>query len=449
MDNKQVITRFAPSPTGMLHVGNARTALVNYLYSKKYSGKFILRIDDTDLERSREEYKQKIIEDLTWLGIEWDEIFYQSKRLDKYEVAKNALIQSGRLYPCYENESELEIKRKLLLSSGKPPIYDRAALKLTIDDIARYESEGRRPHYRFLVEDVPIEWDDMVKGKVHYEGRHLSDPVLVRENGSMTYMLCSCLDDAEFNISHIIRGEDHVSNTAIQMQLFEALGFKAPNFGHLSLVKSAEDKISKRKGGFEIEALRDEKFLDPMSINNFFAFIGSSLPVGTFSDMNLLAKNFDISKFSNSPTTYIPEDLLRLNHKIVTHLTYEEASKKLDLFGVRGIDENFWNSVKGNIDTIHDVISWWNICANEPEKQKIEQKDVLRSAIDTFPKGEFTTDSWKDWTGKISAATGKKGKELFMPLRLALTGISHGPEMAKLLPLIGKENSIKRLEKAL
>lgn len=446
---KNIITRFAPSPTGMLHVGNARTALINFLYSKKHSGKFLLRIDDTDKARSTEEYKNKIIEDLKWLGFEWDDIFYQSSRLDKYEEAKNKLIEKGRLYPCYETEAELDIKRKLLLKSGKPPIYDRAALKLTEEQKQKYESEGRKPHYRFLVEDKPIIWNDMVKGKVHYEGKNLSDPVLVREDGSMTYMICSCLDDAEYNISHIIRGEDHVSNTAIQLQLFEAMDYEAPEFGHLSLVKSTEDKISKRKGGFEISSLREEKGLEPMSINNFFAFIGSALPVGMFSSMDKLSEEFDISKFSNSPTTYMPEELSRLNHKIVSHMSFSEIEDHLKQLGGEKIDENFWLSVRGNIDIASDAVNWWNICHEKPKLQEKADQAVIKSAIENFPESEFTDSSWKAWTSSIAEDTGNKGKALFMPLRLALTGMNHGPEMAKLLPLIGREESLARLQSAL
>lgn len=446
---QNIITRFAPSPTGMLHVGNARTALVNYLYSKKYSGKFLLRIDDTDKLRSTNEYKEKIIEDLTWLGFEWDDIFYQSDRLAKYEEAKNKLIESGRLYPCFETEAELDIKRKLQLSSGKPPIYDRASLNLSDTEKAKYESEGRKPHYRFLIEDKSIEWNDMVKGQIHYEGKNLSDPVLVRADRSMTYMLCSCLDDSEYNISHIIRGEDHVSNTAIQLQLFEAMGYPVPSFGHLSLVKSAEDKISKRKGGFEIASLRDEEGLEPMSINNFFAFIGSALPIGTFKNIEEIAENFDISKFSNSPTTYMPEELLRLNHKIVSQMSFSDIKPHLNEIGGNSIDENFWLAVKGNIDKASDAVNWWKICHEKPVPPSGIDKIIIKSAINNLPEEEFTDESWKAWTKAISEETGAKGRDLFMPLRLALTGMDHGPEMAKLLPLINRAQALARLESAL
>ena len=268
---KKIITRFAPSPTGFLHVGNSRTALINWLYARKNHGKFILRIDDTDLTRSTEEYKNAIIRDLKWLGLEWDESFNQNSRLDYYKKAKKILLESGRLYACYETQEELAIKRKLQLSRGLPPIYDRASLKLTKEQIDNYEQSGRKPHYRFLIQDSEIKWQDMVKGVISYQGSNLSDPIIIRADGTMTYMLCSTIDDIDYEISHIIRGEDHVSNTAIQIQMFEAFGAEIPLFGHLSLVKTKDDKISKREGGFEISALRDKENLEAMAINSFFS----------------------------------------------------------------------------------------------------------------------------------------------------------------------------------
>jgi len=297
---KKVITRFAPSPTGFLHIGNARTALINWLYARKYNGKFILRIDDTDITRSTEEYKNAIIRDLKWLGLEWDESFNQNSRLNNYLIAKEKLLHSGRLYPCYETPEELAIKRKLQLSRGLPPIYDRASLKLTQDQIAAYEKMGRKPHYRFMVQDSEIKWHDMVKGIINYQGSNLSDPIIIRGDGTMTYMLCSTIDDIDYKISHIIRGEDHVSNTAIQIQMFEAFGTKAPDFGHLSLVKAKDDKISKREGGFDIANLRDNKGLEAMAINSFFALVGSSNNVVPNYNLQQLLDKFDISTYSIS-----------------------------------------------------------------------------------------------------------------------------------------------------
>jgi glutamyl-tRNA synthetase len=444
---KQIITRFAPSPTGKLHVGNTRTALINFLYAKKHGGKFILRIDDTDLVRSTNEFKDAIVSDLKWLKLNWDDTFAQSSRMAEYEVGKEKLIKLGRLYPCFETAEELDIKRKLQLSAGKPPIYDRAALSLTDAQKAEYVNKGRKCHYRFLVKDESIEWNDMVKGSVHYEGRHISDPIVIREDGTMTYMLCSTIDDMDYNISHIIRGEDHVSNTAIQKQMFEALGGIPPEFGHLSLVKSLEDKISKRTGGFDIESLRESEGLEAMAINSFFATIGTANPVMSYIEMEGLLANFDIHSFSKSPTTYMPDELLRLNHKMVVHMNYDEVLAHLNLIGAAHISKDFWNGVRANLNTVNDVLDWWKICHEKPKTNESLDKDFLQNAAKLLPQGKIEDDSWSVWTKAISEATGLKGKNLFLPLRLALTGMEHGPEMGKLLPLIGYEEVLERLSR--
>lgn len=441
---KKVITRFAPSPTGKLHVGNTRTALINFLYAKKHDGEFILRIDDTDLARSTDEYKEAIINDLNWLGLNWDITFKQSSRIDYYNEAKMKLIKMGRLYPCYESQEELEIKRKLQLSSGKPPLYDRAALSLTDSQKSEYEASGRSPHYRFLMQHNPIEWEDMVKGNVHYKGEHISDPIVIREDGTMTYMLCSTVDDIDYNISHIIRGEDHVSNTAIQKQMFEAFGADIPIFGHLSLVKSTDDKISKRTGGFDIESMREIDGLEAMAINSFFSTIGTSKPVTPYSKIDDLVANFDISTFSKSPTTYIPEDLMRINHKIVSNLEYEDIDSSLKDI----LTKDFWNSVRANLITAKDALEWWNICHESPKiDQKLDVK-LLEAAAILLPEGDITDSTWSFWTKSISEKTGAKGRDLFMPIRIALTGMEHGPELQKMLPLIGRQSVINRLTSA-
>ena len=444
---KQVITRFAPSPTGKLHVGNARTALINFLYAKKHGGKFILRIDDTDLVRSTDEFKNAIVSDLKWLKLNWDETFSQSNRMAEYDAAKEKLIKLGRLYPCFETAEELDIKRKLQLSAGKPPIYDRSALKLTEDQKADYYKQGRKCHYRFLVNDTPIEWNDMVKGPVRYEGKHISDPIVIREDGSMTYMLCSTLDDMDYNISHIIRGEDHVSNTAIQKQMFEAMNATPPEFGHLSLVKSLEDKISKRTGGFDIESLRESEGLEAMAINSFFATIGTANPVTPYMEMKDLLENFDIHSFSKSPTTYMPDELLRLNHKMVVHMDYDDVLPHLNLIGAAHISKDFWNGVRANLDTVNDVSDWWRICHEMPKANTELDRNFLEAAAKLLPKGKIDDHTWSIWTKSISTETGLKGKNLFLPLRLALTGMEHGPEMGKLLPLIGYEEVMARLNR--
>jgi glutamyl-tRNA synthetase len=438
-----IITRFAPSPTGMLHIGNARTALITWLYARARGGKFILRIDDTDLARSTKEYEEGIKNDLSWLGLTWDETFNQSSRTDKYEAAKEYLIKVGRLYPCYETQEELEVKRKLQLSAHKPPIYDRSGLHLSEEQKEKYQKQGRKPHYRFLVEDVPIRWNDMVKGEIHYEGHHIGDPILIREDGSMTYILCSAIDDGEYNVSHIIRGEDHVTNTAVQIQIFEALGLTLPAFGHLSLVKSRDAKISKREGGYDIASLRGEEGLESMAINSFFARIGTSEPVVAAKNLEELVQNFDITTFSKSPTTYLPEELERINHKLIISLEYNEVKDKLG----EDIDEAFWLAVRPNLKKLHEAKDWWQICHKPVLPQDLD-RSYLQEAAELLPEGEIDTNTWGIWTKAIAAKTGKSGKELFMPLRLALTGMEQGPELKTLLPLIGRDEILKRMTNA-
>jgi len=439
----KIITRFAPSPTGKLHIGNVRTALINWLYARKHKGKFILRMDDTDLERCKDEYKDAILTDLKWLGLEWNSKFNQLGRLEKYQQAKSELIAKNRLYPCYETPEELEVKRKLQLSSGKPPIYDRAALKLSPKQIAEYKKQGRKPHYRFLINDSEIKWNDLIKGEIKYQGMHLGDPVIIRADGTMTYMLCSTVDDIEFNISHVIRGEDHVNNTAIQIQMFEALGASAPVFGHLSLIKSRENKISKRKGGFEILTLREQDNIEAMAINSFLSLIGSSAPVVAYKNIQDLIDKFDINIYSKSPTTYMPEELELLNHKLVMTYEFSDVQEYLSSAGLNAIDEKFWLAVRPNLYKISDIQEWWQICHHPP--QTINQNpELLSIAAENLPQ-EITNSTWQEWTKLISKNSGKKGKELFMPLRLALTGKSSGPELKNLLPLLSREEILKRL----
>ncbi len=439
----KIITRFAPSPTGKLHIGNVRTALINWLYTKKHGGDFILRMDDTDLVRSKEEYKDAIYKDLKWLGLDWDDSFNQLSRLEKYEQAKQELVSKGRLYPCYETPEELDIKRKLQLSRGLPPIYDRAALKLSDEQIAQYEKQGRKPHYRFMINDAEIHWNDMVKGEIKYQGAKLSDPVIIRADGTMTYMLCSTIDDIEYKISHVIRGEDHVSNTAIQIQMFESMEATPPVFGHLSLVKSKDEKISKREGGFEISSLRDIENIEPMAINSFLALIGSSNTVHACRNMQNSINNFDINTYSKSPTTYMPEELELLNHKIILTYEYSDIKEYLESNNLNNIDEQFWLAVQPNLHKLSDIKEWWQICHN-PEKAKELDMELLAIAAKHLPE-EITDSTWKEWTKAISTHSGKKGKELFMPLRLALTGKTSGPELKNLLPLLSREEIIARL----
>lgn len=447
----RVITRFAPSPTGMLHIGNSRTALINWLYTRKHNGLFILRFDDTDFERSKQQYKNAIEQDLKFLGLNWDQTFCQSNRLAKYEAVKTLLLQKNRLYPCFETQEELELKRKLQLSRGLSPIYDRAALNLTQQQINDYISQGRKPHYRFLVSHTPIIWQDMIKGEVKYDGKNLGDPIVIREDNSMTYMLCSVIDDIDYSITHIIRGEDHVTNTAIQLQMFEALqeGLYSnqksiPNFAHLGLIISRDDKISKRIGGFEIAALRDEIGLEPMAINSFFSLIGSSSSIVSFKNLDQLIKEFDINNFSKSPTTYLPEELERLNHKLLISLSFDEVKDRLREIKAEQVTEQFWLAVRANLQKLYEIKDWWNICYS-PSKVEGLDKDFLKQAAILLPNEPITLDSWSIWTKKIMVVTGKKGKDIFLPLRLSITGMASGPEMSVILPLLRREEIIKRL----
>ena len=445
----KVITRFAPSPTGMLHVGNIRAALLNWLYAKKHNGQFILRFDDTDLERSKQEYKDAIEEDLKFLKINWDQTFNQLSRLSRYDEIKNLLLEKKRLYTCYETPEELELKRKFQLSKGLPPIYDRASLNLTEEQAKKYIEQGRKPHYRFLVNHEPINWHDMIKGEVKYDGKALSDPIVIRADGSMTYMLCSVIDDIDYDITHIIRGEDHVSNTAIQIQMFEALNTTPPTFGHLSLIINKDEKISKRVGGFEIATLRKEVGIEAMAIASFFSLLGSSAQILPYKSMEKLANQFEISSFSKSPTIYQPEDLERLNHKLLISLDFDTVKERLKEIDAEYIDENFWLSVSPNLQKLRDVKDWWEICHQTPNVENLNlDKEYLKQAAELLPKGEITKDSWSIWTKEITNITGRKGKELFLPLRLALTARESGPEITGVLPLIDREEIIKRLTSA-
>ena len=438
------ITRFAPSPTGMLHIGNVRTALINYLYTRKYGGKFILRIDDTDIERSKKKYEEGIKRDLVKLGIEWDESFNQTDRFDRYEAVKKQLLQSGRLYPCYESSEELDIKRKIQLSGGKPPIYDRTSLKLSESEKKEYEEQGRRPHYRFLIENKEISWQDMIKGTITYHGSNLSDPVIIRADGTMTYMLCSTIDDVDSKITHVIRGEDHVSNTAVQIQMFEALGAAPPIFGHLSLVKS-EAKISKRVGGHDIDSMLNMGDLHPMTINSFLTLIGTSQSLVPCKNMKQLINQFDINSYSKSPTNYDPSQLDELNHKLILELEYSEVQDILQKLDIKGIDENFWLTIRPNIQKFNEIKEWQELCSIHQKTDQILNIQVLRAAVKNLPL-KVNQDVWKEWTSKISDDSGIKGKEMFMTLRLAITGRESGPELKNLLSLLPRAEIINRLE---
>jgi glutamyl-tRNA synthetase len=439
-----IITRFAPSPTGMLHVGNARTAIVNFLFAKASCGKFMLRIDDTDLERSKEEYVDGIKKDLMWLGFEWDIFARQSERFERYNDIRDKLIKAGRLYECFETSEELETKRKLQLSSGRPPIYDRASLKLTSDQKQSYLSLGRKPHYRFLLNSGDIKWQDMIRGEIKFDSAHLSDPILIREDGTMTYMISSTIDDIDFRISHVVRGEDHITNTALQLQLFEAMGSTPPQFGHLALITTKDEKISKRIGGFDLKSLREDEGIEAMAINSLFSTLGSSMQITAVNNLNEIIKNFDIMKFSRNAANYSFEDLERINHKIVSNMEYSDVAKRLEQEGLGDLNEEFWLAIRPNLNHIGDARIWWDICHSHIKSENLDVH-FLKTSCNLLPSGKIDNDTWSIWTKSISEQTGKKGRELFMPLRIALTGMDHGPEMSHILPLIGREKVTERL----
>ena len=433
-----VITRFAPSPTGYLHVGNVRTALINWLFARANGGKFILRIDDTDLERSKQEYTDGIFRDLEWLGLHWDEVHYQSKRTELHEHVKNQLIDAGRLYPCFETTEELEIKKKTALARNMPPIYDRAALKLDKARIAELMTQTS-PHYRFLMHEGPIDWHDNIKGNVHFEGRNIGDPVLIRANGTMTYMIASIADDVDLKITDIIRGEDHITNSAVQIQMFEALKANPPNLSHLALLQAKDGEISKRIGGFDIATLASND-IHPMSINSFLAKIGTSQPTEFRRSLKELVDEFSLSNFNKAPTTYHLVELERINEKLTHNLSYQEAKDYLD----DKIDEEFWSQVQPNLKSIKDADMWWKICRT-PLEPSSPDLDFTTQAAELLPAGEFDETTWNLWTKKLIEATGRKGKDLFTPLRLALTGQEQGPELRNLLPMIGRNKVLQRL----
>lgn len=443
-----VALRFAPSPTGKLHVGSARTALIVWLYARKHGGNFMLRIDDTDLERSKEENVEDIMEGMKWLGLTWDSFARQRDRNDDYSRAIQKLKDNGRLYPCYETEEELALKRKALLAQGLPPIYDRAALNLTAEDRAKFEAEGRRPHWRFKLEHTPIVWDDLVRGHVEFHGKDMTDPVLIREDGRPLYHICSVIDDIDFNITHIVRGEDHVTNTATHVQMFEALGATPPAFAHVTLLGDMEGgKLSKRKGGFGIKSLREEVGIEPMALISLVSRIGTSDPIEPLTDMQQVVENFDFSKFSRNLPKFDEDELYRLNAKIIHQLDFADVKPRLEAMGLGDIDEAFWSAVRPNLEILSDIKDWWRI-AKQNITPVIEDKEFAQVAADLLPEGPWDGTTWQQWVEAIKAKTDRKGKNLFMPLRCAITGQEHGPDLKDLLPLIGRERVLERLKAA-
>ena len=436
-------TRFAPSPTGTLHVGNVRTALHCWLLARKHGGRFLLRIDDTDVERSREEHVAAIKADLTWLGLDWDGEERQSARFDLYEAEFQKLVTAGRVYRCYETAQELDLKRKVLLGRGLPPIYDRAALQLTEADHAARAAAGESPHWRFRLDHTaPIEWVDAIRGKQHFEPAKMSDPVVRRADGSWLYLLPSVIDDIAMKVTNVLRGEDHVSNTASQIQMFAALGAEPPRFAHEALLVGTEGKLSKRLGSLGVAALRDEG-IEPEALVALLARLGTSDPVEPVAERQVLIDNFDLGHFGRAPARFDEAELHRLNAQIVHRLPFARVAHLLPA----GMGEAAWDAVRPNLGHISEAADWWRIVTGPVTAPVLDGADRAYLAQAAQLLGEGRAD-WLALTGALKAASGRKGKALFLPLRQALTGMDHGPDMAALLPLIGREAALERLKAA-
>ena len=431
-------TRFAPSPTGYLHIGNLRAALFNYAIARQAGGAFVLRIDDTDPERSKQEYVDAIQEDLIWLGITWDRIEYQSQRLAQYDAARDALIASGRLYECFESPVELDLKRKKQLNMGKPPVYDRAALDLTEDQKAAYRAEGRTGHWRFKLDQERIEWTDAILGDLSIDAASVSDPVLIRGDGQYLYTLASVVDDTEFGISHVVRGSDHVTNTATQIQMIRALGGTVPTFAHHSLLTGPQgEALSKRLGTLALRDLRANG-LAPMAILSLMARLGSIDPVELRETIGEVVGGFNLSKFGSAPTKFDEADLQPLTARWLAARPYADVADSISDLGVPAeLGERFWNVVRENIDSLGEMNEWWDMFSKGADASvEEEDTDFIAEAISMLGEPPYADDTWSTWTGAVKEATGRKGKGLFMPLRKAVTGRARGPEMADVMPLL-------------
>ena len=453
-----VSVRFAPSPTGYLHIGNLRPALFNWLFAQRNGGRFVLRYDDTDIERSRREYADAILEDIRWIGIQPDEIARESERIDLYDRAAAQLREAGLLYPCFETSEELEARRRRRLARGLPPIYGRESLKLSNEDRERLQAQGRHPHWRFRLpnfstdplqpERTEVHWDDAVRGRQTVDLASLSDPVLVREDGTYLYTLPSVVDDGQMGITHVLRGDDHITNTGVQIALFEALGYVIPTFGHFNLLTTIDGEgLSKRTGALSLRTLRSEGY-EPMAIASLAVLTGMSGAIEAVPTLDALRDRLDFSGVSASSSKFDPAELKRLNAELVHGLSFTDVATSLMEWGVPEQDgETFWNAVRGNCTFVADAEIWARaVYAVGPSGADFSEDDqnFLRAAFDALPDQPFDNGIWKIWTDSVKAATGRKGKALFMPLRLALTGLDHGPELAELLPLIGRDRTLSR-----
>ena len=432
------ITRFAPSPTGYIHVGNLRTALMNYLIARKNGGEFILRIDDTDPVRSKEEYVDGLKEDLTWLGLHWDRVERQSERLDKYHAAADELRKIWRFYEAWETPTELDLKRKKQLNMGKPPVYDRAALNLSDAEKAKLRDERGPGVWRFKLDQERIEWKDGILGDISIDAASVSDPVLIRGDGQILYTLASVVDDTEMGVTNVVRGSDHVTNTATQIQIMQALGGTVPTFAHHSLLTGPQgEALSKRLGVLALRDLR-ERGVHPFALLSTMARLGSSDPIELRTDMESPIDGFDIERFGSAPTKFDVEDLFPMTGRYLQTLPLEAVASDIAALGVpEDKAALFWQVTRENITTLHDLKGWWQMFSEGAEPMIAdEDKEFVAEALALLPEGEFDESTWGTWTAAVKEQTGRKGKGLFMPLRLALTGKPHGPDMAAVLPLL-------------
>lgn len=432
------VTRFAPSPTGYLHVGNLRTALFNYLIARQAGGSFVLRLDDTDPERSTAEFADAIRDDLEWLGLTWDRLEKQSDRLARYEAAADDLRAKGRLYECFETPTELDLKRKKQLNMGRPPVYDRAALALSAAEKDRLRAERGPGHWRFKLDHARIEWTDGILGELSIDAASVSDPVLIRGDGQFLYTLASVCDDIDFGITNVVRGADHVTNTATQIQIIAALGGTAPDFAHHSLLTGPQgEALSKRLGTLALRDLR-KRGIAPMALLSLMARLGSSDPVELRSTMQELVDGFDLTKFGAAPTKFDVEDLLPLTARYNAGLPFDAVAGKIAALGVPDdLARPFWEATRENITTLDDLDDWWALCRDGADPAiDDEDAEFVATAVAMLPDMPFTPETWGQWTAAVKEATGRKGRGLFMPLRKALTGKAHGPDMGRLMPLL-------------
>ncbi|MDT2072536.1 MAG: glutamate--tRNA ligase [Planktomarina sp.] len=432
-------TRFAPSPTGYLHIGNLRTALFNFMIARQAGGEFILRIDDTDPVRSKPEYVDGIKRDLEWLGLHWDRVEHQSARFERYAEVADQLRHKGLFYECFETPLELDLKRKKQLNMGKPPVYDRSALALS-DAEREALSIERAGHWRFMLDQSRIEWTDGILGSISIDAASVSDPVLIRGDGQVLYTLASICDDTDMGITHVVRGSDHVTNTATQIQMIRAIGGTVPSFSHHSLLTGPKGEgLSKRLGSLALRDMRDAG-IQPMALLSHLARLGSSDPIELRGVMEDIISGFDLTKFGSAPTKFDEADLIPITAKHLQGLDLVDVAEEVALIGVPADKaEDFWNVVRTNISTLKDLGSWWELTKNGaiPEID-LEDQEFIAQAMAMLPEGPFDTTTWGTWTAEVKQATGRKGKGLFMPLRKALTGMSHGPDMGALLPLLQK-----------